>query len=316
MSTLFDTLTEEQVASVSAFIKEELEKILPELTARALRKVSMKSSKKIVKEDADEEEESKTSGMKLLPSKKVAPKDKGKVVPLKEEEKPSSEGEDKGKEKVTGNLVLLKYYSDKAHVLFGSDTTKYKEDLIALGLRYGKYGGTPGWMFPAVYYEATKKKLNNKKIFFEEQDNMTKKEALSTPVKETPVKDVVPEPKTKSVKSVEKVKEVAKPKEESPKGKLRVKNNQWKNLEETETGFIFMKTGEGTRVVGYQDKKSKASGLDSILPLTKEMKKTCKEKGWTPDDSILEKHKKAEEKEEPEEESESNASDDEATEED
>lgn len=89
----------------------------------------------------------------------------------------------------------------------------------------------------------------------------------------------------KSSKAAPKSKKAA-PAPKSEKQTLKAKKNQWGNMEEEETGLIFMELPTGTNgekqklVVGVQDNESEEKGLDSVNPLDEDMIEECKTHKW------------------------------------
>jgi len=97
-------------------------------------------------------------------------------------------------------------------------------------------------------------------------------------------KEKTSKPKDDPKEKTSKPKDDPKEKTSNPAKKLNISKNDYGNHEECNTGFVFKKLPLGKNstpvVIGYQDKESDMTGLDSVLPLDDEQQEVCKDKKW------------------------------------
>ena len=317
MSSIYDILSTKQIDQLKDSLRKDFEESLENVFKRlVLTKDSevpreVQSSDKthgndaddnIGVDDSDDEEESSNERFLKTNSKKTASVPETATEPI-------------DKKKV---MILHKFYTEVSHALYGN-TYPHKTILKDEGLKYnGGLSIGAGWLIPVTKADATLAKLKKKGLTFVEEENPkhkapeTKKD--TPPKVEPPAKkgtktlnkksksssedeseDEKPpkkaEPVKKSKKEDEEPKETKKVVKSAPspkeKAKVLVKKNSCENMEDKNTGIVFMKTKDGNRAIGTQIKDSKKKGLESVKPLDEETIKICIANGWSYDKSVL-----------------------------
>lgn len=256
---------------------------------------------------ADEEED-----------KPAKPKKQAKKPPAK-----AATGKGKGKKDAEevdysslDEFTLMLNYGPKSHALFG-ETKEIKPKLMEYNKTYKEetgdkknlfsYNGklkvdgedTPGWTI------TDKDKLDDVKAFLDElgvkynevekekkgkakKETEAKKEAKKPPAKTDAKKGTAKDKDAKTDAKKDTKKDAKTDKKASDKPVLKAQKNSWDNMEEADTGYIFLELplGVGGRkvpvVVGKQDSDAEedVKGLASVLPLDDEEKAACDEHKW------------------------------------
>ncbi len=178
-------------------------------------------------------------------------------------------------------VVIVLNYGPRSHAIFGDfgDTNRHFKDNYLVKQDWIKANSKLafgfGWVIMQKYkLEDIKKALNDMNVVYREVERVDYEREVRN---------------SKSLPSElpEELAEEDAPKEETKK-KFKAVKNKWGNIEEFDSGFIFMKLPVGSNnkniavAVGLQDSDADKNmkGLLSVLPFNEELEEECKIKGW------------------------------------
>ena len=246
-------------------------------------------------------------------------KDTGGKAPVKiSDTKDPGNSKDKLKRKFEdGEVVLVLNYGAKSHALFGDFNkthTSFKDSFLketSWIKPNGRLAFGFGWVvMQKAKLDEVKQALSEYSIEYREVERKDyekeirsgqKSKAKSVSETEEGSEDESTEVKVKSKTKPEKEKpkaapakkaappaKKAKPAKKEEKEKPKAVKNDWGNIEEPNSGFIFMMLPVGTKgkkvpvAVGWQDPDADEDqkGLASVLPFDEELEYECTQKKW------------------------------------
>ena len=186
-------------------------------------------------------------------------------------------------------VIIVKNYGPYSHALFGEFDKRYasfKDSYLKnqtwlgynTGLKFGK-----GWTvkkkekLPELQEALDKSKIKYRVI--EREDYI--KEINSKDKKEVKTNTNTEKPVSKEIK----IEKRAEPIEKSDETKKKINKNKWGNYEEAQSGFVLTKLPVGNNkkilniCIGYQDKKSRKEGIDSVIALDQSLIEEAKSNG-------------------------------------